>query len=876
LTIEPGQELHHYRLVEKIGEGGMGEVWKAVDTTLDRPVAIKILPREVAADADRLARFEREAKLLAALNHPAIATIHGLHEEDDVRFLALELVDGEDLSKVLARGPLPAEETLRIARRVAEALEAAHDNGIVHRDLKPANVALTSDGSVKVLDFGLAKVLEPEAASHDSHEHSPTMTSTPTVAGMVMGTAGYMSPEQARGLNVDARSDVWALGCVIYEMLTGRRAHGGATDSDRMAAALREEPDWDAVPATAPPGLVRLMKRCLVKDPRDRIRHAGDVRLDLGDLSREDQQPAEAGERKPGLAMALAAVAVVAVVLAAWGWLRPGQDAVSARQARFEVALPAEGTVIDPWSLAVSPDGQRIAYVVGGATRSIHLREIDSVEAQPLPDTDGAYRPTFSPDGKSLAFYSHGKLRRIDIGARAAIDLCDVVEGAGISWGTDDTVLFNSGWISGLSRVSAAGGTPEVVTTLDEGDGEIGHWFPDVLPDNRHVLITRWRTGLEDIAVAVTSLDTGETRDLVPRASQAQYVATGHLLFTRAGAIFVAPFDPDRLEVTGEEVELADGVEQQWSSGSSPWSASDTGVLAYLPGGLWSTMRQVVRVSRDGTVEPMDVEPGAYLALAISPDGGKLALTEFESGRTNVRVRDLERGIDTRLPQGAVNTWPVWGPDGRDLLFTTARDGPWDIYRVPADGSAEPEALVKDSPDQIPLAWSPDGRYLVWQEGYTETRVMDLLDRETMTLTVPAGADHDQGISFSPDSRWLAYGGRSSGQKEVFVQRFPDGTRAYQVSVDGGDFPLWSRDGRTLLYRRGQAVLAAPVRISGDRITADRPRELFRGDFVYNGEPHEWSYDPSTDTMILIQNGDDEIRKDRFVVVMGWDGDLGP
>jgi Tol biopolymer transport system component/tRNA A-37 threonylcarbamoyl transferase component Bud32 len=881
MSLTPGLQLLHYRLVEPIGEGGMGVVWKAMDTTLDRAVAIKVLPETVAADAVRLGRFEREAKLLASLNHPNIATIHGLHETDGTYFLAMELIDGEDLSKVLERGALPVDETVRIATRVAEALETAHDNGIVHRDLKPANVALAADGSVKVLDFGLAKVLEVEDTDQDRPEMSPTVTSAATQAGMIMGTAGYMSPEQARGNAVDARADVWALGCVIFEMLTASRAYGGKTISDTLASVLRAEPEWDELPPKIPARLIRVMKRCLVKDARDRIRHAGDVRLDLAELGKdeEDDRPVETAPPSRALPAALALIAVVALALAAWGWSRPRPQIAAQATVRFEVVPGADAVPIDPWSVTVSPDGRRIAWVAEqGATKQIHLREMGSLETRVLPDTEGAGRPAFSPDGKSIAFYAGGKLKRLDLGSRAAIDLCDTVIGAGITWGGDGFIVFTPGWITGLARVSAEGGTPEPVTRLDEEDGEIGHWHPALLPDNKHVLVSRWRKGLDDMTVGLASLETGETHDLIPRASFAAYVATGHVLFTRAGAIYAVPFDLDRLELTGDPVQIVDSVEQQWSSGSSTWAVSANGVLAYLPGGLWSTKREIVRVSRDGTVELLDLEPGAYLSVDMSPDGGSLALTEFDSGETTIRIHDLARGTDTRLLTGEVNTWPMFGPDDREFVFTTARDGPWDIYKAAVDGT-EPEVLIQGEEDQISMDWSLDGRYLIFQEGYEETRVMDLEDgRKITTLSnVAASAnDSDQGVSLSPDSRLLAFTSWASGKKEVFLQRFPDGSRAYQVSIGGGYAPLWSGDGRELFYRRGDEVFVASIREAGDEVVTDRPQKLFSGDFIFQDDPNEWAYDPSTDTLIMIANGDNETSTDRFVVLTGWLTSLTP
>jgi Tol biopolymer transport system component len=888
VPIETGQQLLHYRLIEKIGEGGMGMVWKAVDGDLGREVAIKILPEAFAGDPDRLARFEREARLLASLSHPCIAAVYGLHECDtpagSVRFLAMELVQGEDLSVRLARGRLPVDDALETAGRICEAFEAAHDAGVVHRDLKPANVMLTPEGKVKVLDFGLAKALlgDPASGSGTSASLSPTLTSAGTQAGMILGTAAYMSPEQARGKPVDRRADIWAMGCLLFEMLTGRAVFHGETVTDTLAAVVRADPDWEALPAETPATIRRLLRRALAKDPDRRLRDAGDLRLEIDEARAGEGDPdgAAAGSGLPrptperrlrGVAWALGgALLAVAVLIAAWAWLAPPPVGPGA-STRFEVVGATGASSVNPWSLTLSPDGRRIAWVVvEGAHRAIWVRELDSLEARQLPDTDGAYYPAFSSDGRSIAFYAQGKLRRFDLGGRRAIDLCDALEGAGISWGRDGTIVFNDNWISALSRVSAEGGPSEPATRLDGEYGEIGHWFPQLLPDGRHVLISRWRTSLNDMTVAVASLETGEIRDLVPRASFARYVPTGQLLFTRAGTIHVVPFDADRLQVSGDPVVLVDGVEQQWDNGLSPWPVSETGTLAYLPGSLWTTKRPIVRVSRQGVIEPLDVEPRGYVHVAMAPDGRRLALTEFQNGRVNVLIRDLARGVDTPVPLDAVNAYPLWSPDGREILFDTALNGPWDIYRFPVDGSSEPQALLEDSPDQIPMAWSPDGRFVLWEEG-PEVRSMDLQGDRTPTVLLPVLSE---GVSISPDGRWIAYSTAVSGQKEVRVRRFPDGTRDYQVSIAGGDFPLWSSDGREVLFRRGDAILAATIRTVGGELVVDRPRELFRGDELLAPARHQWSYDPTTDEPILILRGEREISRDRFVVLLDWPAEL--
>jgi serine/threonine-protein kinase len=857
----------------------MGQVWRALDQDLGREVAIKVVSDVFSDDADRLARLEREARLLASLSHPAIAAVYGLHEHEGTRFLAMELVEGEDLGVHLERGPLSIDDALEIARGISEALTAAHDASVIHRDLKPSNVMLTRDGKVKVLDFGLAKALadEPGSGSSASASLAPTMTSGGTRAGVILGSASYMSPEQARGKPVDRRADTWALGCLIYETLTGTRAFAGDTVTDTLAAVVRAEPDWSALPPGTPASIHRLLRRLLEKDPARRLRDAGDVGLELDDAlagtsTGEATSPSTAGPRH-GWAWALGGAALTALVaLAAWTTLRP-TPAGPGSPVRFEIVATTEDVPVSPWSLTLSPDGQRVAWVVDdGAERAIWLREMDGLEAERLPDTEGATYPAFSPDGRSIAFYAKGKIRRIDLGSRRAIDLCPSNEGAGISWGRDGTIVFNDNWLSALSRVSAEGGTVEAATGLDEAYGEIGHWFPQLLPDGEHVLISRWRTALNDMTIAVASLATGEIRELVPRASYARFVAPDRLLFTRAGAIHAVRFDPDTREVSGDPVLVVDGVEQQWDNGLSTWTASDEGTLAYLPGSLWVTRRAIVRVDREGAIEPLDIEPGPYVHAAISPDGSRLATTEFRGGRVNVVIHDLSRGVTTPVPLDAMNAYPVWGPDSREILFDTAQKGPWDVHRFEVDGSLPPQGVLEDATDQIPWDWSTDGRYVVWDENYSSLHAMDLHDEREPTVVATAGT---QGASLSPDARWIAYATEIAGRNEVLVRRFPDGERDVRVSAEGGSYPLWGRDGREILYRRGDAVIAAGVSVSGDTLTVDRPRILFRERSLLEAGRHLWSYDRTTDTFVVVQRGDREISRDRFVVVLDWDAGLG-
>jgi serine/threonine-protein kinase len=591
--------LAHYRLVEKLGEGGMGVVWKAVDTQLERDVAIKILPESFATDAERAARFEREAKLLASLNHPNIATIYGLHESNtstgSVRFIAMELVPGEDLKLRLIRNAMTVNEALEAARQIAEALEAAHEHGVIHRDLKPANVKLTEDGTVKVLDFGLAKELAPDPRKPGSDPSlSPTLTSAGTTAGVILGTAAYMSPEQARGKPVDTRSDIWAFGCLLYEMLSGRQAFGGETISDSLAAVLRGQPDWDALPAETPAAIRRLVRRCLEKDPIQRLRHIGDGRIEI-DSSESEPLPAAARmARSARLAWILTSIfALIAIGVVGLEWIGP--FGTKREPLHVTLTVPPELELItgtrEETICAIAPDGKRVAFTARlGDTVRLYLRSLDSSQVVEVPESGDAGCPFFSPDGQWVAFFSGDKLRKASVQGGTPVVLADAQTNRGGSWGTDGNILFAPSFTAGLFSVSAAGGEPQAVTTPDASRNERTHRWPDVLPGGKAVVFTIGvldsPSDYEDAVIAVADLESGEIRTLIEGGSMARYSSTGHLVYSREGSLLSVPFDVRRLEVTGPPTRVLDGVAGNRTSGAVHFDldGADAAQSAYLAG----------------------------------------------------------------------------------------------------------------------------------------------------------------------------------------------------------------------------------------------------------------------------------------------------
>jgi Tol biopolymer transport system component/tRNA A-37 threonylcarbamoyl transferase component Bud32 len=795
MALAPGTRVGPFEIAAQLGVGGMGEVYRATDTRLKRQVAIKILPTALASDAERLARFQREAEVLASLNHPNIAALYGLEEAGGVKALVMELVEGPTLADRIALGALPIDEALAIARQLVEALDTAHDRGIVHRDLKPANIKVRPDGTVKVLDFGLAKVSASagvDGADAPGLSQSPTITSPAmmTQAGVILGTAAYMSPEQAKGREADRRSDIWAFGCVLYEMVTGVRAFPGEDVGDTLGAVLRGEADLTPLP----PRVRRLVSRCLTKDPRRRLRDIGDALELLEDVP---VPPAAAGASASRLREytgwgVAALVAVAALIVNAMSAARaPGSEAPLYR---LEVATPPTE---DPTSFAISPDGRQLVFAatVDGVSR-LWLRGLDETEAQPLPGTEEARWPFWSPDSRAIAFFAGGKLKRLDLPAGPAIDLADAPSGRGGTWNDQGMIVFSPLSIrTGLMRVPATGGMPEPVTTwTDDGSGSTGsHRFPVFLPGGRFVF-------MGGSGLYLGTLDDSEPVRLFDADSGAEY-ASGHLLFVRQGVLWAAPFDTDSSTV-GMPRAVARDVTWDQSFDRGGFSVSANGVLTYRAGG--AELRQLTWVDRSGKT----------LGTVGQPDDGNILFPELSPDQRQVaihRERDVwlfdERGTSTRFTSGQ---WPVWSPEGTRLILSLARDR-YTLREHSLSGTPQERVVLTSDRRVIPLSWSPDARYLLYsddtEKGFS-LRVLPLDGAESPSAVAGGTPGVRQG-QFSPDGRWIAYTSDESGQDEVYVRPFPAEGRAWRVSASGGKQPRWRRDGRELYYIAADTMLTA-------------------------------------------------------------------
>jgi len=815
VTVTSGQTLLHYRLLDKIGAGGMGEVWRAVDTNLDREVAVKILPEGLANDAERLARFEREAKVLASLNHPNVATVHGFHEAHGIRFLVMELVPGETLEERLRRGAMPVDETVAVAKRIAEGIEYAHERGIVHRDLKPANVKLTGDGGVKVLDFGLAKAIsgDPTMSGPTSTPTViPTLTSVGTVAGMILGTAAYMSPEQARGTGVDRRADIWAFGAVLWEMLTGKRLFEEETSSDTLAAVLRAPIEWPQLPAATPPSLVRLLKRCLERDPKKRLRDIGEARIALDAPMDEPIAPSAAPAPPPARSLAktliwaaalvvtvLAGVAVVGILK---GPKAEGGDPV----VRFNIGAQDKMDNL-AWP-RISPDGTMIAFQARGESgkTSIWVRRLDSLQAQELAGTEGASRHWWSPDSRFLAFFVGNQLKKIAATGGPAQLVAEGESGADGTWGEGGTILFDGRAIDPIHRVSASGGTFVQVTHPDASKGEAGHAWPFMLPDGKHFLFLAMpSTPDKKATVMAAELGKPDAKPLVQTTSRIEY-ATGHLFYVLDGTLVAQRFDPDKLEVAGDPVPVAEHLTFD-TNGASGFSVSSTGTLVYVAGAA-AANSDLIWVDRTGREIGKVGGPGAYRDVALSPDETRVVygLADDRNQTEDLWVRDLRRDVASRLTFGSGSEfWPVWSPDGRRIAYAgDQKNGSPSLFEKDAGGTGAERAVYSDDKGPVgPSSWSNDGKWIVVNFLPASRRLqIKLLPTQGENKLVDfAVADVTQaGGKLSPDGRYLAYTSNESGTREAYVQTVPPGGGKWQISSGGASGIQWRADGKELFF----------------------------------------------------------------------------
>ncbi len=861
MALTAGTRLGVYEVTAKIGEGGMGLVYRARDTKLKRDVALKVLPDSLASDAERLTRFTREAQTLASLNHPNIAQIHGLEESGGVLALVMELVEGEDLVQRIARGPVPIDEALLIAKQIAEALEGAHEQGIIHRDLKPANIKVRTDGTVKVLDFGLAKAMEP-VGNTPYVSQSPTVT-TPamTQAGMILGTAAYMSPEQAKGRPANKRSDIWAFGAVLYEMLTGARAFAGDEVSEVLASVLAREPDWARLPASLSPALATYIRRCLHKDLRQRIHDIGDVRLALeGAFETATPQtmgsvtsPAPRGRLAWIAAFAVALVGLAAMAVPTLRHLREAPPP----ETRVDIVTPPTN---GPTDFALSPDGQQIVFVASGdGTSRLWLRPLATTTAQPLAGTEGATRPFWAPGSRSVGFFAGGALKRLDLGGGVPQTLAPAENGNGGTWNTDGVIVFAPSGNSTLMRVSANGGVVAAATTLGQLQG--GHAGPHFLPDGNRFTYFMNNGGPNTAGVYLGALDGSAPARLTQGGGPGQYLPSGWLLWIRTGTLVAQRLDLARAVLTGEPVTLADGVDAV--------SVAATGLVAYR--NVAGNPRQLAWVDRSGTARGTVGDPDRSLSNPrVSPDGRRVVVERTMQGNTDLWLLDGAR--TSRLTfDAAADRFPLWSPDGKRLVFRSNREGLGDLYQKLTSGAGVEERFVASDQLKAPTNWSVDGRFVLYQSIDPQT-IGDL-------WVVPMLGDHAPSVflktrfrvaygAFSPDGQWVAYQSSESGRTEIYVRPFvPPGAAGAgagaaagqsQVSTAGGIHPFWRPDGKELYYLNSAgAMMAAPITVTGSTLEPGTPVVLFPTRIVSGGVDNAQSrqgrqYDVARDGRFLI------------------------
>lgn len=920
--LRPGGRLGSYEIVGRLGVGAMGEVWRARDPRLEREVALKVLPPELANDPERLVRFEREAKALAALSHPSIIAIYTVESADGVRFLTTELVEGQTLARLMPLNGMELEQFLSLAVPLADALAAAHARGVVHRDLKPTNVMVTSEGRIKVLDFGLAKLGEgPAVIPEDMAEAKTKSSEAMTGEGRILGTVPYLSPEQVQGKRADARSDLFSLGSMFYEMATGQRPFQGESAADVLSSILRDEPrPLATLRPEFPQQLGRILRRCLAKNPERRFQSAKDLRNELEDLRTEVTEnrlttgasapmaAAQTGNRKRLLWLGIPAALVVILgalltsglggrLISFFGQGRPGLSTTMAlsgdrRVSRFNVLLPADGIMYHGFNpdLALSPDGSTLAFASFGG---VYLRRLDELETRRLEAADDySSAPTFSPDGRNLAFIGGNAIMSSKrpflvaaLSGGAAVKLADYDMFHRGDWGENGSLYWTATYPGGIVQTPASGGPTEAVTTLDLERGERSHRFANLLPGGHALLYTVGFDGIQtydDARIDVWDLRTQQHRTLIAGGTAPIYSPSGHIVYARGGKLLAVPFDATRLEVTGTPVEVLSGVMTSGNTGIAQFTISRRGDLAYVPGAANGATRKLVWVDRSGRAEPLPLPPGSYLYPRISPDGQQLAV-EIEGPNHDLMLYDFARGVLSKVTTDGLSHNPVWAPDGARFAFRSWQAGGMTMWSMPADRSAPASRLDPQGTRQSPVSYSPDGQFLAFDQKDPQTRDdVWVLPPGGSPVAVARSRFSEGSAKFSPDGRWIAYASDESGRSEVYVQAFPGPGAKQQISRDGGLDPVWRRSGGELYYRSGDGMMAVSIGTLG-RLSVSPPRQLWTG--KYSGGsgsscgmpgPASSNYDvtPDGQRFLMVQDDLSWAPSNRIVVVLNWTDEL--
>jgi Tol biopolymer transport system component len=879
MSIESGTKLGRYEIRSKIGEGGMGEVYRAYDPSINREVAIKILPAGVCSDKDRLVRFEQEAQAAGSLNHPNILVVHHIDTHDGAPYIVSELLEGETLRERMGGVALPLRKAIDYALQVAQGLAAAHEKGIVHRDLKPENVFITNDGRVKILDFGLAK-LSADRDGTQSQTEVPTRR-VKTDPGVIMGTIGYMSPEQVRGKAADHRSDIFSFGAILYEMLSGRRAFRGESTADTISAILREDPpDLSTTNRGINPALERVVNHCLEKSPEQRFHSARDLAFAIEALSGSTNVsgstivgalPAVRRRLRERLGWIAAAVFLLAALTLGVLYFRrvPTEE----RLVRFVLATPEKTTAIS--SPLISPDGRTIAVVATSEGKGfIYVRPLDSLAAQRLNGTDDAFFPFWSPDSRYLGFFANGKLKKIEVTGGSAQTLCDAKGAAGGTWNREGIILFGLD-NNGTHRVPAAGGTPTLALKLDESQKEVLHAFPSFLPDGRHFLFQSWNGHGEDSSIYVASLDGGERKLLLKNDSNVAYAAPGYLLFARNTTLLAQPFDASKLQLSGEPFPVLEQVTYSASVGYSNFSVSENGTMVFWSGNTLN--QQLAWFDRSGKQLNSVGPPGEYNDVVLSPDEKRAALQRDDGTNSDIWLMDLARGVPLRFTfNAALDDDPVWSPDGSLVVFNAERDGVRGLYRKVSSGAGNEELLVKAEAVTNGSDWSADGRFIVFESSNPKTGsdlwVLPLFGDMKPYPVLQTEFNESHG-HFSPDGRWLAYVSNESGRNEVYIQSFPPSGGKWQVSTAGGAQPHWRHDGQELFYITPDRKLMAVNVQLGQTFAVGAPTPLFQTKVARYEAPNRYAVS-NDGQRFLINTTVEEASETPITVVLNWTSTL--